>query len=107
MQTTDYTSLDRFGPARDPTFPPPLLHPGGPLQRIPDHRSCRPSRARFVLVQMPLGTVYIYDADSDTWRQGPAFPSERRRGGAGTVTHEGKIYVVCGIVDGHTSGTIA
>ena len=34
-------------------------------------------------------------------------PESRRRGGAGTAVYDGKIYLACGIMDGHTSGTVA
>ena len=57
--------------------------------------------------ETPLDSVYVFDPVADSWRKGPAIPPDRRRGGAGTVVHDGKIYVACGIVDGHTSGTVA
>ncbi len=57
--------------------------------------------------ETPLETAYIYDPATDSWRQGAEIPPERRRGGAGTAVYEGKIYLACGIVDGHTSGTVA
>ena len=57
--------------------------------------------------ETPLETVYLYDPATDSWRQGPEIPRGRRRGGAGTAVHGGKIYLACGIVDGHTSGTVA
>jgi N-acetylneuraminic acid mutarotase len=57
--------------------------------------------------ETPLETVYIYDPKLDSWRKGPEVPSHRRRGGAGTVVHNRKIYLVAGIIDGHTSGTVA
>ena len=57
--------------------------------------------------ETPLATVYRYDPATDSWQQGPVIPEGRRRGSAGTAVHDGKIYVACGIVDGHTSGTVA
>ncbi len=57
--------------------------------------------------ETPLANIHIYDPKTDSWRVGPEIPKHRRRGGAGTVVHDGKIYVVGGIVDGHTSGTVA
>ena len=57
--------------------------------------------------ETPLDSIQIYDPKADTWRQGSAIPKHRRRGGAGTVVHKGKIYIVGGIIDGHTSGTVA
>jgi hypothetical protein len=56
--------------------------------------------------ETPLDSIYIWDPKSDTWEKGPTIPENRRRGGAGTVVHDGKIYLVAGIIDGHTSGTI-
>ncbi|MGB3801179.1 MAG: kelch repeat-containing protein [Lewinella sp.] len=55
----------------------------------------------------PLPNIYIYDTRADSWRKGPEIPADRRRGGAGAVLHEGSIYLVCGIQDGHRSGHVA
>ena len=55
----------------------------------------------------PLPNIYIYDTRTDSWRKGPEIPADRRRGGAGAVLHEGSIYLVCGIQDGHRSGHVA
>lgn len=57
--------------------------------------------------EAPLDTIQIYDPQLDKWRQGPGIPEHRRRGGAGTIVYGGKIYLVGGIIDGHTSGTVA
>ncbi len=57
--------------------------------------------------ETPLENIYIYSPADDTWQKGAPVPEGRRRGAAGTAVHEGKIYVACGIVDGHTSGTVA
>ena len=57
--------------------------------------------------ETPLQTIYIYDPAADKWQPGTPIPVGRRRGGAGTAVHNGKIYLACGIVDGHTSGTVA
>ena len=48
-----------------------------------------------------LSHVYIYDTDRDAWRQGAPIPPERRRGAAGAVVRNGKIYVIGGNVGGH------
>lgn len=56
--------------------------------------------------ETPLDSIYIWDPKSDTWEKGPTIPGQRRRGGAGTVVHQGKIYLVAGIIDGHTGGTV-
>lgn len=57
--------------------------------------------------ETPLESIYIFDPNLDSWRQGPGVPKDRRRGGAGTVVYDNKIYLVGGIIDGHTSGTVA
>lgn len=38
--------------------------------------------------------------------KGPVIPEGRRRGGAGVVLFNDKIYIAYGIEYGHTSGTI-
>lgn len=57
--------------------------------------------------ETPLETLYVYDPAADRWERGSEIPAGRRRGGAGTAVYRGKIYVACGIIDGHTSGTVA
>ena len=42
-----------------------------------------------------------------TIRGGRAVPFPKAAGGAGNAVHEGWIYVACGIVDGHASGTVS
>lgn len=56
--------------------------------------------------ETPLDSVYVFDPASDAWQRGPEIPPERRRGAAGAVVHDGKFYLACGIVNGHTSGTV-
>jgi Kelch motif/Galactose oxidase, central domain len=51
--------------------------------------------------------IPIYDPKNDTWSKGPEVPAERRRGGAGAVIHNGILYIVCGIVNGHWDGNVA
>ncbi|MEM6784869.1 MAG: kelch repeat-containing protein [Bacteroidota bacterium] len=54
----------------------------------------------------PVAHVYIYDPVADAWTQGPAVPEDRRRGAAGAVVHDGEIFVVAGIRNGHTDGHV-
>jgi large repetitive protein len=56
--------------------------------------------------ETPLEHIYIYDPVADTWMQGPQIPASRRRGSAGVVVHNDKMYVVSGITNGHTSGHV-
>lgn len=56
--------------------------------------------------ETPLETVIIYEPSTDSWSEGPAIPSNRRRGASGCVLHtDGWIYLVGGIIDGHHAGT--
>jgi len=57
--------------------------------------------------ETPLPGIVIYSPANDAWRIGAEIPTNRRRGGAGAVLHEGKIYLVCGIIDGHRGGHVA
>ena len=57
--------------------------------------------------ESPVENVYMYVPKTDAWIKGPEIPEHRRRGSAGAVVYDGKIYVVAGIQLGHTSGTVA
>jgi hypothetical protein len=54
----------------------------------------------------PVPEIHIYDPATDRWSRGPEVPADRRRGGAGVVVHDGLIYVVAGIQNGHTDGHV-
>ncbi len=56
--------------------------------------------------ETPFSHIYIYDPLIDKWTVGPEIPVHRRRGAAGAVVYNDKIYMVCGIVNGHTSGWV-
>lgn len=51
--------------------------------------------------ETPVPNMYIYNPQNDQWRRGPALPKDRLRGGAGAAIYEDKIYLACGIKDGH------
>ena len=55
--------------------------------------------------QIPLANTYSYDTKTDTWQPLAGLPEGRRRAGAGAAEYKGKLYLVCGIQHGHTSGT--
>ena len=57
--------------------------------------------------ETPVPYVYIYNPLTDKWLKGPAIPSARRRGGAGAVVYNNKIYVIAGILDGHWDGHVS
>ena len=56
--------------------------------------------------ETPLSHILIYNPLADTWLIGPEIPPHRQRGAAGTVVYKDMIYMVCGIVNGHTSGWV-
>lgn len=56
--------------------------------------------------ETPVPHVYIYDPESDSWEKGPEIPEGRRRGAAGAVSYNGKIYLVGGIQNGHIDGHV-
>ena len=56
--------------------------------------------------ETPLSHVLIYDPLQDVWQIGPKIPEDRRRGAAGVTVHDDKIYMVNGIINGHTSGWV-
>lgn len=56
--------------------------------------------------EKPVPNIYIFDPKKNIWEKGPEIPKDRRRGGNGAVAYEGKIYMVCGIVNGHVGGFI-
>lgn len=57
--------------------------------------------------EMPIPHIYIFNPVKNEWRKGPEIPENRRRGAAGAFVLNNKIYVVCGIQDGHWDGHVA
>lgn len=56
--------------------------------------------------ETPIPAMYIYNPERDEWRKGPEVPTDRLRGAAGAFVYNDKIYVVCGIQDGHWDGHV-
>lgn len=56
--------------------------------------------------ETPLSHILIYDPLEDFWAIGPKIPQERQRGAAGTVVYNNKIFLVNGIINGHSSGWV-
>lgn len=54
----------------------------------------------------PIPNVYIYNPKNDTWTKGAKIPADRRRGAAGAVAYNGKIYLIGGIRNGHIDGHV-
>ncbi|WP_128546419.1 Kelch repeat-containing protein [Larkinella soli] len=57
--------------------------------------------------ETPIPNIYIYSPRKGEWRKGPEIPQEKRRGSAGVVVYNNRIYMVCGIIDGHYDGHVA
>ncbi|MFD2257071.1 Kelch repeat-containing protein [Luteolibacter algae] len=57
--------------------------------------------------EKPVANIYIFDPRENEWSVGPEIPEGRRRGSNGVVLHEGKIYLVCGIRNGHIGGYVS
>ncbi|QMU31310.1 malectin domain-containing carbohydrate-binding protein [Adhaeribacter radiodurans] len=56
--------------------------------------------------ETPVAQIYIYNPVTDKWINGPSIPQARRRGSAGVVVYNNKIYLISGILDGHWSGWV-
>ncbi len=54
--------------------------------------------------EMPAERMYLYDPITDTWHEGPLVPANRRRGSAGVVEYNNKVFMVSGIELGHAFG---
>ncbi|HEY9490149.1 MAG TPA: kelch repeat-containing protein [Chryseosolibacter sp.] len=57
--------------------------------------------------ETPIPNIYIFNPAKNEWRVGPEIPVDRRRGAAGVLVHNEKVYMVCGIQDGHWDGHVA
>ena len=56
--------------------------------------------------ETPITKVIIYDPVANDWIFGADIPVSRQRGSAGCVVYNDKIYLVCGITNGHVSGWV-
>jgi len=56
--------------------------------------------------EIPLKNVIAYYPATDTFKTLHEIPESRRRGAAGTVVHNNKIYIVGGIQNGHIDGYV-
>lgn len=53
--------------------------------------------------EVPVPYIYIYDPSTDAWSKGDKIPEDRLRGSTGNVLYNDKIFIACGIKDGHRS----
>jgi N-acetylneuraminic acid mutarotase len=56
--------------------------------------------------EVPIPDIYIFNPRKNEWRVGPEIPEQRRRGAAGVFVYKNKVYLVCGIQDGHWDGHV-
>ncbi|WP_082489074.1 kelch repeat-containing protein [Dyadobacter sp. Leaf189] len=56
--------------------------------------------------EIPIPDIYIFNPAKNEWRKGAPIPENRRRGAAGAFVMNDKIYLVCGIQDGHWDGQV-
>lgn len=56
--------------------------------------------------EKPLKHVMAYYPETDTFETLHEIPESRRRGGAGAVAYNNKIYIIGGIVNGHLDGYV-
>lgn len=58
--------------------------------------------------EKPVADIYVYDPVANSWTiLANQIPSNRRRGAAGAVVYNNKIYIVGGITNGHTDGWVS
>lgn len=56
--------------------------------------------------EVPVENIYIYKTKENRWIKGDAIPEDRRRGGAGSVLFNNKIYLAGGLQDGHNGNHV-
>ncbi len=56
--------------------------------------------------EKPLDRILIYYPEQDRFVFGPNIPKARRRGGAGVIVRNDKIYMIGGITNGHQNGYV-
>ncbi|MDF2158411.1 kelch repeat-containing protein [Algoriphagus sp. CAU 1675] len=56
--------------------------------------------------ETPIPNFLIFNPETKQWREGPKIPEERLRGSVGVFSRDDKIYLVCGIIDGHWDGHV-
>jgi hypothetical protein len=56
--------------------------------------------------EKPIQKFLIFNPKTKKWREGPEIPADRLRGSTGVFSKGDKIYLVCGIIDGHWDGHV-
>ncbi|WP_233267531.1 Kelch repeat-containing protein [Algibacter sp. L1A34] len=56
--------------------------------------------------ETPLKEAYIYNPKKDSWAKGFKMPEERVRASTTANIYKDKLYIACGIIDGHWDGHV-
>lgn len=56
--------------------------------------------------ETPLEYAYIYNPEKDSWSKGFNMPKDRVRASTTTNIYKNKLYIACGIIDGHWDGHV-
>lgn len=56
--------------------------------------------------EKPLKNAYVYNPKKDSWSKGFSMPEGRVRASTTTNIYKGKLYIACGIIDGHWDGHV-
>ena len=56
--------------------------------------------------ELPVPELWWFDPAKNQWSKGASIPEARRRGSAGVVLTDEKVYLVCGITNGHWNGFV-
>ncbi len=56
--------------------------------------------------EKPVAEIYAFNPTTNTWNVETTIPAHRRRGAAACVVYKDKLYLVCGITDGHYDGHV-
>ncbi|MEE9332558.1 MAG: hypothetical protein V3U65_00515 [Granulosicoccaceae bacterium] len=54
-----------------------------------------------------INDIYVYNTVTESWNIDGALPTDRARGSAAAVLHQGKIYLIGGNTAGHNGGAVA
>jgi N-acetylneuraminic acid mutarotase len=85
--------------------PPLELHPFQALEHQGKVLIAGAMTGRFP-AEVGVAHLYYYDPKKDRWEKGPPIPKDRQRGSAGAFIKDDKLYLVCGITNGHRAGWV-
>ncbi len=56
--------------------------------------------------EISLAETYVYNPASDSWKKSFNMPENRIRASTSANVYKGKLYIACGIIDGHWDGHV-